>query len=88
MKLKPSSPTRPLENYDIDGITDTLLLGAKARTGKWWLVGSSQINPTLVRVGVSMPHRHLLQSAAMLERGELFANCRLVSSEEQVTCPW
>lgn len=88
MKLKPGSPTRPLENYDIDGITDTLLLGAKAWTGKWWLVGNSQINPSLVRVGVSMPHRHILQSAAMLERGESFANCGLISSEEQVMCSW
>lgn len=86
MKLKPGSLTLPLKNYDIDGITDTLLLGAKAWTGKWWLVGNSQINSTLVMVGVSMPHRHILQSAVMLERGESFANCGLVSSEEQVAC--
>lgn len=52
MKLKPGSLTLPLKNYDIDGITDTLLLGAKAWTGKWWLVGNSQINSTLVMVGV------------------------------------
>lgn len=70
MKLKPGSLTLPLENYDIDGIADTLLLGAKAWTGKWWLVGNSQINSTLVRVRVSMPHRHILQSAVMLERGD------------------
>lgn len=70
MKLKLGSLTLPLENYDIDGIADTLLLEVKAWTGKWWLVGNSQINCTLVRVRVSMPHWNILQSAVMLERGD------------------